>query len=268
MANWQQLGATAPTDLVDARLQLHHAAQIASAVGRNLAPKKDDDSHTNLGWLVDRGALASHRGEGVQAALSLEDPRLLLLAGDETLAEFALLGKTVDNGYDWLRTSLAAHLGRPIEGDLKSLHYEIPAHPVGAGQPFSSGPYEELGGWFSNADTALKQVLQANPQASDVRCWPHHFDLATLINLGDGKSVGVGLSPGDGSYAEPYWYVSPWPYPVESDLPALPHSGRWHTQGFTAAVLTGSQLVAAENQQEDCREFLDAAIGSSKRLVR
>jgi len=226
-----------------------------------------DDSHTNLGWLTDRGGLASHTGEGLRGVLSFGDLRLLLLAGDEKVAELALSGKTVADGYRWLKASLEARLDKLVEGDLASLHYEVPEHPVGTGQAFSAGAFTELDHWFGNANAALAEIKQANPGASDVRCWPHHFDLATLIDLGDGKTVGVGLSPGDGSYAEPYWYVSPWPYPAESELPDLLHGGLWHSQGFTAAVLRGSQLVAAQNQEQACREFLSDAIGSCRRLL-
>jgi hypothetical protein len=52
-------------------------------------------------------------------------------------------------------------------------------------------------------------------EASEVRCWPHHFDLGSLIVVetsADGeltKSIGIGLSPGDEAHAEPYFYVSP-----------------------------------------------------------
>jgi hypothetical protein len=31
--SWKTLGSVPPTDLVDARLQLHHAAQIVSSAG-------------------------------------------------------------------------------------------------------------------------------------------------------------------------------------------------------------------------------------------
>ena len=58
-------------------------------------------------------------------------------------------------------------------------------------------------------------------------CWPHHFDIATLVKLEDGqpanaRSIGVGVSPGDEYYAQPYVYVSPWPRFDAGKLPDLP----------------------------------------------
>src|SRR4051812_28008702 len=46
--------------LADARRQAHHAAQFAAAAGISFLPRQADDSHTNLEWLSELGALASH----------------------------------------------------------------------------------------------------------------------------------------------------------------------------------------------------------------
>src|SRR5207245_11690866 len=67
--------------------------------------------------------------------------------------------------------------------------------------------------WFSNAGLSLgsiqRQMLGRQLAASPVRCWPHHFDLATLTTLPARNAdatgyVGAGLSPGDEYYDEPY----------------------------------------------------------------
>ena len=65
----------------------------------------------------------------------------------------------------------------------------------------------------------------------------------------DGRSVNVGLSPGDGAYREPYWYVTPWPAPARKARPTLP-VGHWHTEGFTAAVLPASRIDAGRLDTE------------------
>jgi hypothetical protein len=103
---------------------------------------------------------------------------------------------------------------------------------------------------------------------------PHHFDIASVVSL-DGtsgglaaRSVGVGLSPGDESYPEPYFYVSPWPYPATRKGPALPAGAHWHTEGFFAAVLTGSKLVdTGDNQGEVLVGFLRAAVDAARELA-
>ena len=59
--------------------------------------------------------------------------------------------------------------------------------------------FAELSHWFGNASLLLNEVKAAEPGASDIVTWPHHFDTATLITLsGKGESartIGVGLSP-------------------------------------------------------------------------
>ena len=59
--DWRPLGAVAPAELRDARMQAHYASQIVSGVARTLLDKRDDDSHTNLAWNRRLGALDSNR---------------------------------------------------------------------------------------------------------------------------------------------------------------------------------------------------------------
>ena len=128
---------------------------------------------------------------------------------------------------------------------------------------------------YGGADFLLRELESAASGASEVRCWPHHFDLATLITLSgsgeEARTVGVGLSPGDDSYREPYYYVTPWPYPRGRLLPELP-AGRWHTEGWVGAILRGSDLAAAPagrpaGQVEMARGFLRAAVQASQALL-
>jgi len=91
--------------------------------------------------------------------------------------------------------------------------------------------------------------------------------MATLLALdldgGDhARSIGIGLSPGDGSYAEPYFYISPWPYPSQPDLPAVMAPAFWHREDFTAVILRGSDFVSMNNdtQHEKATLIIDNAI--------
>ena len=89
-SGWETLGRPAPGELVDARLQLHHAAQLVASVGKPLLAPRPDDSHPNLGWLPEQRALAGHRVPGArpfQAALRLAELRLLLLDADGKVAK-------------------------------------------------------------------------------------------------------------------------------------------------------------------------------------
>jgi hypothetical protein len=106
-----------------------------------------------------------------------------------------------------------------------------------------------------------------------VRCWPHHFDIATLLPgpaAGGGaqqRTIGVGLSPGDASYGEPYWYVTPWPYPPPPEqLPALPGGGAWHRRGWFGAVLTATAALRPPTAAERARG-VSAFIAAASRGV-
>ena len=107
----------------------------------------------------------------------------------------------------------------------------------------------ELAAWFANADYSLvrvqRQMIGRKLTASDVRCWPHHFDLATLISFPARDDcvtgyVGAGLSPGDEYYDEPYFYVSVYPKPDSAALPRLPKLGHWHTSRVHGGCCAGS----------------------------
>jgi hypothetical protein len=263
-ARWEAT-ATVAADLAEARAASHWGAQLVAAAGATLAPPRPDDSHTSLEWLDGARALAGVPvGAGLRAALRPADLTLQVLAGDIAAWSLALPGQTMEGALRWLSGAIgkaAAPLARP--------RHELPAHPLGAGAPFPAVPAAaaRLAAWFASADRMLRAIAAAVPEASPVRCWPHHFDIATLIALDAPatRTVGVGLSPGDGSYAEPYWYVTPWPYPAADRLPPLP-AGRWHTEGWVGAVLVGSALGPAR-AGDQVAGFLASAIPAARRLL-
>ncbi len=277
MATWQALGGRDPLALEDARLQAHWAAQPIASVGMAFADHTDDDSHTNMEWMERGRMLAGQvitRMPPFRAAMQPGALTLMLLdlEGDE-IGRLALEGHTLDRAYEWL----AAMIDTLIEGDPVKLGrpaYDLPHHPTADGKPFPGGDVEsflEIGHWFANANLVLRGIQKDVPGALPVRCWPHHFDMATLIQVDtEAKtSIGIGMTPGDGNYAEPYWYVSPWPYPESRQLPDLA-VGAWHTEGWTGAVLTGTEVVAAGDaaaQHERSAGFVKTAIEHCKTLL-
>ena len=280
--SWQRLGAVDPARLAGARIQAHWAAQVLSAAGETLLPHVPDTSHTAMSWDAARAALVGREIPGpapCRFALRVADLTLLLRdPGGGTLDAFALAGRTLQEGYAWLARAVGARLGSPLDGPLSRASWDLPAHPVADGRPFAAAPAEttELARWFANAALALGRLASATAGASPVRCWPHHFDLATLVVLRPGSdsedahTIGVGFSPGDAYYAEPYWYVTPYPHAEEPELPALAGGGAWHTQDFLGAVLPGSRLVSAggaDAQERRTREFLDSAVRACRALV-
>jgi hypothetical protein len=280
---WKTLGAVAPTALVDARLQAHHAVQWVTRLARANLPSQPDDSHTNLGWSRRRRALESHRlagrdGTSVIAGLRLDRMRLFVANETTLLAECALDGRSDAAAGAWIDRMADARGLRPASG--VPLPYALPHHPIADGAAYSwtiaPANFAELARWFDAAADILEEtrgeLAATTPGPSPVRCWPHHFDTATLLSLGTGDaetaaSVGIGMSPGDDFYALPYFYVSPWPAPSVEALPRLAPPGHWHTQGFVGAVATGDRIVAMVKRRNTVRRFLDAAVEISRRLV-
>lgn len=278
MSGWQALGKRDPLTLEDARLQIHWAAQTIAAAGMTLVEHAADDSHTNMEWLSSKGLLAGQvvvAGEpSFRVALDPSGLTLSLLElNDEVIGRLSLNGHTLEQGYDWL-SSMILPLIAEDEVELDRPTFELPQHPVATGGCFSiddAASFVEVGRWFANADLVLRGVQEETPTASTVRCWPHHFDIATLIEVGRDakKSIGVGMTPGDGNYAEPYWYVTPWPYPAADNLPPL-ETGTWHTEGWIGAVLTGSTVVAAGDaraQHDLSTNFVNSAIRHCQDLL-
>jgi hypothetical protein len=279
MSDWETLGAVDPRELTDARLQLHWAAQAAAGVGKQLVPHQPDYGEQSFQWLAGPRVLAQGVVEGkFRSAVRPYPAALLLLDGDgATLAELLLEGCMLDAAYEWMKTEVERLWGRPLEKPLERPGEDFPSHPVGNGATFStSGPgFAEIGRYYADADRVLRTVAGRNPGASPVRCWPHHFDIATLILLDEGmdaekaRSIGVGLSPGDGGIPEPYLYVLPWPAPAMTGLPKLA-GGRWQTEGWVGAVLEASDFAGAGSNGSQARRvetFLESAVSGSRRLL-
>ncbi len=284
-ALWQVLGDPPPIRLTDARLQIHWAAQLLTAVATRHVPAKKDDSHTNLGWNHTDGLLLGKftaTPRPFQVALRPADLHLILrVAGGSTVAWYSLNHRTLDQARLWLSQEIRDFTGDAALKDLALPTYDLPNHPVhGAGAAFSLKPgdaFQELSHWYSAADATLQLASSLLKGASDVRCWPHHFDIATLVKIEpdegskEDRFIGIGMSPGDGSYDEPYFYINPHPAPgAKAKLPPLPEGAHWHRDGWTGAVLPGSQIVAAadENDRADrVTAYFDAALAACREIL-
>jgi hypothetical protein len=275
-SQWKALGEVLPRELAAPRETLHWAAQIVAAAGSSWLERSADDHHTSFTWFDAPAAFAGEPLAGAARALLLvEEFAVSIARGDGSRTDtFPLDGHTFSEGLSWLAAALG-RLHREPERPLVPPKYEMTPHPVGEGQAFARpapAALRELAHWYGNAAQLLRPVA-AMPGASPVRAWPHHFDIATLISLDEGRSehprsIGVGLSPGDGSYAEPYFYVTPWPYPKGKQTVALPF-GHWHKAGWFGAVLTATELlgIATDRQLVSAEEFLRAACAACHGLL-
>lgn len=273
---WEPLGTPPPHRLTDTRAQLHWAAQVLAGVATVHNDPAPDDSHTSLTWDSRAQALLTAPGGGgrrLRAGLRLSDLSLEVReAAGGIAATLPLAGHTLADAYAWMEDAVGGEERLPRRTE------EMPDHPVRSGAAFAadSAALVELARWYGNAALVLEEVRRRHAGASAVRTWPHHFDIATLITLDAdteperARSVGVGMTPGDSSYDEPYFYVRPWPTPAPPELPALDGGGRWHREGWLGAVLTGQALVAGApvaDQRARVRKFLSSAVRGSRTLL-
>ncbi len=280
--NWKNLGATDQRSLVNSKNQLHQAVQLVAAVGRNYHLPVRDDHFGSLEWLPEINGLAGQEIDTasgkIKCALNFDNFNLQFLVDGTSEHSIPLEGKLDQGILQEMQDSLES-LG--LNGSKLDLEkpYKIPKYQIGQSEVYTANPkeFKGLSKYFGNSNAVL-QAISANVEgASDVQCWPHHFDIATLITLKDtgdpetSSSMGIGLSPGDESYQEPYFYITPWPYPDlnKTKLPPLP-VGHWHTEGFVAAILTGTTLLqegADNNQINVVSKFLEEGLDHVKKLT-
>src|SRR6267142_868339 len=172
--DWSKMGRTPPAALVGVRSLAHHAGQWATKAARANLSAAPDDSHSAFIWDTLHAALVSRvlpaKGGGVRVGIRVARLELIVTSGDSVLDAFQFDGKTDAAAGAWIDSKLHALGLKPAVG--VKLPYVLP------------GPGPLL-------------------------CGPHHFDLAMLVRLDAGasesaRSVGVGVSPGDEFYAQPY----------------------------------------------------------------
>ena len=268
---WLRLGALAPTALGAAREALHHAVQIVAAAGETFVAHEDDTSHTALVWMEGHGALAGRELAGrypCRLAVRVRDLTLLLVDRQGAPhAGLALETRTPAEASLWAAAALRDYTHGEHAHALVHPGFEIPGRVTRFAAP--SAALAELARWTANADAEIGAFALRTPGSGPALCWPHHFDLATLVRLEPPRTLGVGLSPGDADIGEPYVYVNHAPAQASRALPPL-DAGEWHTAGWLGAVLRGSALVAAGDaraQQALWRRFVASAVAASRRLV-
>ena len=252
--DWKPIGKVKPEKLGSTRRSLHLAAQTVANVGRAYAPAAPDHSHVSLRWLPKLNGLAGQPvalgSARLVAALSFDPLEWQLLDGKgAVVGKLSFAGKTLAQMEAAIRAVLKQN---GLDETLYSVKPSFPvdSHPLLEGGLFSpewdADERRELASWYAGADQVLRALAGEFQVAQGPRGWPHHFDYALMLTLsvepGKARSVGLGLSPGDKYYDQPYFYATPWPYPPAASLPAMPKPASWHTQEWTGAVLLASDL--------------------------
>ena len=76
-----------------------------------------------------------------------------------------------------------------------------------------------------------------------VHLWPHHFDFSVeWFTEKRDEQIGIGISPGDDQYKDPYLYINPYPFNPKVTQYNLP-IGKWHTSSWKGIKVDRDDLA-------------------------
>ena len=232
--------------------QMHLAAQYLATAGISFLDKKDDDSHTNLGFNTESGCLETHiLSENNDQLLLCYQDFSLLWKSDSGTNSFPLDGATHQDVVRWIKEMAKTSLNKSYE---YKLHYELP-YPIEESYTYALNDVsavKQLMHLRILTQLSLEKINQTYGFDATIRIWPHHFDTGIYTEIaGTGNSVGLGLAIPDLVHGEHYLYASG--YNAEGQikpegLKSLT-KGEWSTAKFFGAVLPATDLSESEAVQ-------------------
>ena len=107
-------------------------------------------------------------------------------------------------------------------------------------------------------------------ETSSINFWSHHFDLALLLFSGNlipdkdpedwdnsREQMNFGFSFGDEGVAEPYIYITAYPFNEELLKHKLPSNAYWNKEGWNGAILKYSDVQRANKPKDDILDFMN-----------
>jgi len=268
---WRSLLQLEPEKIQATRQLMHHAIQNVAAVGRKFSPQTDNDSYGTLIWVPGLSRLAGEWVTGnitFRSSLSIEDFKVLLVDKKvSTLASFELEGRTYRQLMLWLEEQIGK-LGLEAANLTMNLPYKLPDHPILSGEPFRlefGRAAVELSKYYHNAYVILRQIKQEYESDGEIVIWPRRFDMAmsiTLKDTGDPETdtvITFGMSPGDESFPNPYFYISTKPFVDTALCSKLPDNALWVSEEWTGAVLLSKQLFEGDQELKVKTFFKESA---------
>ncbi|MDB2606961.1 hypothetical protein N9Y48_04220 [Zobellia sp.] len=241
--------------------QIHLAAQYLAAAGISFLDKKEDDSHTNLGFNTDNGCLETHilSNNNDQLLLNYQDFSMVWQSNSGTQS-FPLDGTTHKDVLQWLKKTSQDNLNKVYEYNL---HYELP-YSIDDSYTFKlndASALKELMHLRILAQFSLEKINQTHGFDVSIRIWPHHFDTGIYTEISTtGNSVGLGLAIPDSVCDEHYLYASGYNTEGQISTSGLKEltKGFWSTEGYIGGVLVAegiSEKVAVQFFNEVIEQF-------------
>ena len=229
--------------------QMHMAAQYLAAAGISFLEKKDDDSHTNLGFDTESGCLGTHilSKNNDQLLLNYESFSLIWKS-NTTKVSFTLHDRTHQEVIEWIKETSQSLLKKEYS---YKLHYDLP-YTINDSYTFALTNSSELKALMHLrilTQFSLEEVTQLYSLDTSIRVWPHHFDTGIYSNWPDSNiSIGLGLAIPDSVSDEHYLYASG--YNSDGQLATKGFEkltkGYWCNEGYIGAVLSANKLEKDE----------------------
>ena len=187
---------------------MHKVAQYLATAAISFIQKKEDDSHTNLGWA--NHTLETHQfSNGDKLGLNYENFSLEWTHYNGN-KQHLLLDKTTHKEIkDWIsETSTNNGIETPYKYNL---HYELPYDEVTDATSFKLTNQEDINVLIEQRDLAQQvfdSILKSNAFDSTIRIWPHHFDTGAFVIINSQLSIGLGMAIPDELINDFYFYIS------------------------------------------------------------
>jgi hypothetical protein len=270
--DWIAYNELSEDDYWMVKSQAHVAIQNVAAVARAYLGDSPGDETAVLHWVPGFWRMAGQwvKGEtAFRSSLSFKDFNIYLVDRRvNVLAQYSLQGKTHNQAMVWLEEQILS-LGLGSRAITLALPYELPLHNDNGKDVFTpvrTQLFYEFGKLYHNTYSVLLQLKSLFPKkSSDIRIWPHHFDMSLEVTLKEtgeratNTMIKAGFSPGDPYFEGPYFYVNTQPFVDVESLPAL-ENGMWFAEDWTGAVVMLSSILSFDDPAEALLDFYKKTI--------
>ena len=191
---------------------MHVAAQYLAAAGISFLDKKNDDSHTNLGWDGINYRLTTHAFDksSFRVGLNIKTGHLEWFKEGVIVSTIDLQKSIHSEVLAWFDDLVEKQaVGRKY---CYEFHYELPYAKVSFDDSFSfdKADSQVFGNLLTIAQNAFEGFLSENGLESPIRVWPHHFDIGIYTKLSEELFMGAGLAIPDALVDDHYYYATGW----------------------------------------------------------
>ena len=244
--------------------RIHLAAQYLAAAGISFVDPKDDDSHTNLGYDLQKNEIYTH-------PLGPTDDYLSLVLTDFSMhwnspsgsSNYNLQNSSHRDALAWIR----AVSNKPEFNSSYQyrFHYALP-YSISDDFIFTATAEDLLreSQMRTMAHNVISSTLKKHAMESEIRIWPHHFDTGAYAEHPNipGMFLGLGLAIPDTLVDTHYYYISGYlgHNSIDTSLFRPLEFGDWFNNGFQGGILKADN-VSMQNATAFFREAIEAYRG-------